>query len=62
MSNTYPGALAQGEASLVQREYMMRVYGWMASGLGITGLVAFMVARYVREQLEPVQGLLQLRP
>jgi FtsH-binding integral membrane protein len=51
MSNAFEGAFAQGEATQAQRDYLLRVYGWMATGLGITGLVAYMVAAYVEEQM-----------
>jgi uncharacterized protein len=45
---TYPGASGATAASAVLdaglRAYMLRVYNWMASGLVLTGIVAFGVA------------------
>ncbi len=46
---TYPGAARGGVASAAVldaglRAYMLRVYNWMASGLLLTGIVAYVVA------------------
>jgi uncharacterized protein len=45
---TYPGARSATAASAALdvglREYMLRVYNWMASGLILTGIVAYTVA------------------
>src|SRR5208337_50030 len=45
---TYPGASGATAATAVLdeglRAYMLRVYNWMASGLVLTGLVAYGVA------------------
>jgi uncharacterized protein len=45
---TYPGARSATAASAALdvglREYMLRVYNWMASGLLLTGIIAYVVA------------------
>src|SRR5271165_4070513 len=45
---TYPGATpATATGAVVDaglREYMLRVYNWMASGLLLTGIVAYAIA------------------
>jgi FtsH-binding integral membrane protein len=44
---TYPGARAAQSTAVLDeglRSYMLRVYNWMASGLLLTGIVAFAVA------------------
>lgn len=45
---TYPGAAGSATASAVLdaglRAYMLRVYNWMASGLLVTGIVAYTIA------------------
>ncbi|MGH7155890.1 MAG: Bax inhibitor-1/YccA family protein [Acetobacteraceae bacterium] len=45
---THPGSPSTTAASAVMdaglRSYMLRVYNWMASGLLLTGIIAFMVA------------------
>jgi FtsH-binding integral membrane protein len=44
---TYPGARVEQSAAVLDaglRAYMLRVYNWMASGLVLTGIVAFLIA------------------
>src|SRR5271156_5180013 len=44
---TYPGSSAASSAAVLDaglRAYMLRVYNWMASGLLLTGVVAFAIA------------------
>jgi FtsH-binding integral membrane protein len=44
---TYPGSSAASSAAVLDaglRAYMLRVYNWMASGLLLTGVVAFGIA------------------
>ena len=45
---TYPGARSAADAAAVLdvglRAYMLRVYNWMASGLVLTGIVAYAIA------------------
>jgi FtsH-binding integral membrane protein len=47
-SRTYTGATRAAETAAVLdaglRAYMLRVYNWMASGLVLTGIVAFVIA------------------
>jgi FtsH-binding integral membrane protein len=46
-SRTYPGASAASSAAVIDaglRAYMLRVYNWMASGLLLTGVVAYGIA------------------
>lgn len=59
--NTQAGAIDAG-----LRAYMLRVYNWMASGLLLTGIVAYVVAftsvRSLFFQLVPTAGGLALHP
>ncbi len=44
---TYPGATAASSAAVIDaglRAYMLRVYNWLASGLVLTGIVAYGIA------------------
>ncbi len=46
-SRTYPGSSAASSAAVLDaglRAYMLRVYNWMASGLLLTGVVAYGIA------------------
>jgi len=46
-TRTYPGSSAASSAAVIDaglRAYMLRVYNWMASGLLLTGVVAYGIA------------------
>ena len=54
---TYPGAGAAPSAAALDqglRAYMLRVYNWMASGLLLTGIVAFGCNTYFRDVFYPL--------
>ncbi len=67
---TYRGASSATSAAVLDaglRAYMLRVYNWMASGLVLTGLVAFVISHtqaidYLYPTVQNAQGFLVHRP
>jgi uncharacterized protein len=61
-----PAAGAQADVDVGLRDYMLRIYNYMASGLALTGIVALMFSQYLdthREILHsPVMFVLMLAP
>ena len=59
------GVATQGEYDLGLRQYMLRVYNYMASGLAVTGIVAWLAADSgLSQQImhSPVRWLVMLAP
>jgi hypothetical protein len=59
------GVATQGEYDLGLRQYMLRVYNYMASGLAVTGIVAYLAADlgiYQRIAHTPLVWLVMLAP
>jgi FtsH-binding integral membrane protein len=59
------GAVTQGEYDLGLRQYMLRVYNYMASGLVLTGIVAYLAADSglsLQIMHSPVRWLVMLAP
>ena len=46
----YPGTLGGGRELTLVNSYMRRVYNWMASGLALTGIVAYVIANTALSQ------------
>jgi len=44
-SRAFPGTVERAEIDAGLRSYMLRVYNYMASGLALTGIVAFLVSQ-----------------
>ena len=42
-----PAAGSQVDVDVGLRDYMLRIYNYMASGLALTGIVAFVFAQYL---------------
>ena len=61
-----PAAGAQVDIDVGLRDYMLRIYNYMASGLALTGIVAYVFAQYLETHRElahsPVMFLLILAP
>ena len=54
---TYPGAGGAATSAAVDaglRSYMLRVYNWMASGLALTGIVAYVCSAYLTDVFYPL--------
>ncbi|HXP75902.1 MAG TPA: Bax inhibitor-1 family protein, partial [Stellaceae bacterium] len=43
-SRAFPGTVERAEIDAGLRSYMLRVYNYMASGLALTGIVAYVVS------------------
>jgi FtsH-binding integral membrane protein len=63
--NVRPAVGAQAEIDVGLRDYMLRIYNYMASGLALTGIVAYVFAQsglYAQVAATPLIWLIMLAP